>query len=125
MRTLLFLACEAAIQDRDSNAVSIINVLEEISAAGFPIIVAKFTVVLTLQHEANDPDVAVITFHADLNQQRLFENPVQIAFQGRPRARAIINLLELVIYHPLMLKRLAYKSARLSHRVHRRPPNVQ
>jgi hypothetical protein len=68
--------------------VSIINVLEEISAAGFPIIVAKFTVVLTLQHEANDPDVAVITFTPTLTSSASLRTQSKSLFKvDRERAR--------------------------------------
>ena len=114
MRANYFVCAESASVDSASNKLSLFNLAEEFSASGFPVMGSAFAVVTSLTRESADPDDIMITIGAALNGKMLFEVPFHVAFEGKPRMRAIANFDgvalatpgELVLYAAHKKKRL-------------------
>jgi hypothetical protein len=59
MEFRLIACCETTLQDMRNNALSLINVIEELSAAAFPVIIPKLTMVTLASRSAQEPNVSV------------------------------------------------------------------
>ena len=67
MKLSSFLCCEIAIQDVRSNTISLINMMEEISAVAFPAAVPKLTVALLFEKStAEQPSTVAFKLKVDL-----------------------------------------------------------
>jgi len=113
MNTLYTIACVRMIVDASSNNISCIEVLEQLSVASFPNVFPEVAIVWCISREANEPEAVPARFHIHLNEAQLYEAPVEVAFQGTLRTRAIVRLTGLVITNPGQL-RFEFRSAELS-----------
>src|SRR5271167_4741730 len=110
MNTLYTIACVRMIVDANSNNISCIEVLEQLSVASFPNVFPEVAIVWCIAREANEPEAVPARFHIFLNETQLYEAPVEVAFQGTLRTRAIVRLAGLVITNPGQL-RFEFRSA--------------
>ena len=56
MTSLLFVVSEGASVDRNSNALSIFNMMEEINPVGLPLIIPTLVVIQVVEREDSDPE---------------------------------------------------------------------
>jgi hypothetical protein len=110
MMTLYTIACVRAIIDSTSNNLSCIEILEELSVASFPNVFPEVAVIWCIARAANEPEQLSSVFHILLNDAQLYEAPVEVAFKGSLRTRAIVRLAGLVITNPGRL-RFEFRSA--------------
>jgi hypothetical protein len=110
MMTLYTIACVRTIIDSSSNNLSCIEILEELSVASFPNVFPEVAVIWCIARDANEPGELPCTFHILLNDAQLYEAPVEVAFRGSHRTRAIVRLAGLVITNPGRL-RFEFRSA--------------
>lgn len=113
MNTVYTIACVRLIIDAASNNISCIEVLEQLSVASFPNVFPEVAIVWCIAREANEPEAVPARFHILLNETQLYEAPVDVAFQGTLRTRAIVRLAGLVITGPGRL-RFEFRSAHIS-----------
>lgn len=113
MNTLYTIACVRMIVDASSNNISCIEVLEQLSVASFPNVFPEVAIVWCIAREANEAEAVPARFHIYLNETQLYEAPVEVAFQGTLRTRAIVRLAGLVITNPGRL-RFEFRSAEVS-----------
>jgi hypothetical protein len=111
MITLYTIACVRALIDSNSNNLSCIEILEELSVASFPNVFPEVAVVWCIARDASEPERVPSTFHIMLNDVQLYEAPVDVAFQGSLRTRAIVRVGGLVLTNPGRL-RFEFRSAR-------------
>jgi hypothetical protein len=110
MMTLYVIACVRTIIDSSSNNLSCIEILEELSVASFPNAFPEVAVIWCVAREASEPEGVNSIFHVSLNDVQLYEAPVEVAFQGSLRTRAIVKLAGLSITNPGRL-RFEFRSA--------------
>lgn len=86
--------CESAIVDARSNSLSLINILEEIQALGFPTLVPHLSVVTILQKEPTDSETRYpFSLRIQLNNKELFTQEVIADFMDKPKTRLILDMM--------------------------------
>jgi hypothetical protein len=104
MKLLSFICCELAIQDVRMNAMSLINISDEISSISFPVAVARLTAVALFEREASDPDSQQCKLLAHLNDQQLLDLDMAASFQGAARTRVLAEMQGIPLLAPGDLK---------------------
>jgi hypothetical protein len=104
MITRYLLCARRAVRDAEENDVSLISVLEDVSAQGFPVIVPRATVVWCLTREPAEAEQHQGTVRIFLEQQRLAEAAMEANFQGRMTTRIFLTFAGLAIPTPGRLK---------------------
>lgn len=90
--------CEVAIIDARTNNISLINLIEEIQAVGFPVMVPRLCFVVNIEKEAADgADHGLFNICVRVNTKQLITQPVTANFMGRPKARLIVDISGLPI----------------------------
>jgi hypothetical protein len=112
MVTLYTIACVRSIIDT-SNNISCIEILEEASVPSFPNVFPEVAIIWCIAREASEPQALPCTFHIFLNDTKLYEAPVEVAFKDSLRTRAIMKLAGLVIPHAGRL-RFDFRAAQVS-----------
>ena len=90
-RLNLFLCAEGVIVDRRSNNVSVFTILEEVKPQELPIVLAQFVVLAILERDEGDPDKCDCTLAISLNDEGIFEQHMEVDFQGKPRVRQMVH----------------------------------
>lgn len=93
--------CEIALIDARTNNLSLINLIEEIQAVGFPVMLSHLCVVAQIEKEAIDTDdQGLFTIRMRLNERQLFTQPVTANFMGRSKSRLVVDISGLPITEP-------------------------
>ena len=92
--------------------MSPINLINELTVVAFPAVIPKFTTLVLLAREADEPDTVGITFRVNLNDQGLLSQQVQLQFGDRLKARAIAELQGLALTGPGNLRVAVYHDDR-------------
>jgi hypothetical protein len=96
MKTTFFTLCESAIIDQRTNALSIVNIIEEVNTIGLPAVFPKVTIVIVLERKTNEKD-----FDLDLvisqGKKKIFNKNTAIRFQGKLRTRHLIEMMGFTI----------------------------
>lgn len=100
MKVIAHICSEDVIRDVETNAVSLVNLLEEINAAGFPIFIPKLVVFLLLEKEGNEANVQNGNLKLKNNDKVLFSINVAFNFDGKTRTRNIIKINGLAMPTP-------------------------
>jgi hypothetical protein len=104
LRAILCVCCEIAVQDSRTATISLFNLVDELTALSFPVVIPKLTIVAILAREAEDPDRPETRVRGTLNGNVLFDLIMGIEFQGKLRSRAIGEFQGLVLGAPGTLK---------------------
>ena len=97
MKLLHAIPCRLAIVSRETNALTIVDLLERIPVVGFPLVVPEITFITIWEREANDVDEQVGLFTLLLNDQKLMQQEVKFPFRNGHWARNQMVLQVLVI----------------------------
>ena len=92
---LVLIACaESAAIDMSTQRVSLFNLLEEIGAASFPVILPHVSLISIFPRRANESENPSLQLRVTLDGQKqaLFEAPLEVQFQGKLRARNLTSL---------------------------------
>jgi hypothetical protein len=92
MRPIFSLCSEGVALDRQSNNVTVYNVIEEITSVGFPLLIPKLFLLASFAREGGDPDEAQIRIRVTAGETEVFNQAMSIRFQGKSRTRVIIQL---------------------------------
>jgi hypothetical protein len=78
----LILCSDVNILDVNTNRVSSINLIEEISSQQFPIVVPQFSILAVFDKEEGDEEKVDSTLVVKLNDQELARGPIEVNFEG-------------------------------------------
>lgn len=107
MQVVFGALAERVITDREQNTVSLIGVIEEISAVPDPSVMANrkepgafqlggsFVVLFRAETDDEKETAQPLKFWIDMPRGRTATTEVALAFGGQPRARAIVHLPQL------------------------------
>jgi hypothetical protein len=100
LRSTLCLVAEGVIRDAETNNVSVYNILESITAQGFPLFLSKLGFLAVWEKETTDPIIYRANFSITLNEQQLYAQDIPLDFQNNIRLRSIITVQGVVIPQP-------------------------
>ena len=97
IRSILGICAETILRDSDTNSMSAIQILEEIPAPGFPVLLSRIAVLFVLERDPTDPDESDAHFSVRVGNDELFAAPTAFRFQGQRKTRLVVRLNGLVI----------------------------
>jgi Family of unknown function (DUF6941) len=89
----LALCAHKIIRDAETNAISIIELIENIGARRFPIIVPQLTCLFRLVRAPSDSEQVDCIVTLSLGNNELLRQPVRVDFQRKVTTRVILNLI--------------------------------
>ncbi len=92
MRISLFAIADSVIVNSKTNRVSLLNVIDELSAPNFPAVHPLLNIVVVLEREEAETDKLVGSLVFDFKGQELFTTNINFEFQDKLRSRGIIAL---------------------------------
>lgn len=92
MKALLFAVSEGAAIDQETNALSVFNVIDEITSVGLPLLIPK--VVITLIVECDEEVVEEVKGSIVImnNDNEIHNISADIRFSGAPKARLRVTV---------------------------------
>lgn len=100
IRAKVCLLAEAVYIDRDTNEVSVFNLIETIQAAGFPVFMRRLTFFCLFEREPNDPAQNTVQFSIELNGRTVTSQEQNLGFADETRARNLMRVLGVVLSDP-------------------------
>jgi hypothetical protein len=100
MRSQLCLAARAVIRDSATNAVSVFQLLDNISPQALPLVLPDASVLAVWEREEGDPDLINLEFTTHNNGTQVNATQVIVDWPTTTVNRFIINLAGLVISEP-------------------------
>jgi len=95
MRT--FLVSDLAAVDKRTNTLSIFNIIGELNAESFPVIVPRLTVVMVFERKENEEEKQGVVLRIKQSGHKLFEAQITLDFQGKLVARSIVEIRALMV----------------------------
>jgi hypothetical protein len=89
MRVEFAACCETVLQDVRTSNLSLINLIDELRAVAFPVIVQKLCFVAVIDRTLDEPSTSQGRLVGTLNGNVAFSFETPIDFQGRTRTRAV------------------------------------
>jgi hypothetical protein len=96
----LLLVADTVITDRESNNVSVINILEEITPIGLPLLIPKVSVLSIFDREETDPEEFASTFRLTMGDMNIFTQEIPANFNGMLKFRQSLIIGGLFINRP-------------------------
>lgn len=96
----LLICAENVILDVQTNSISVINILEDITPAGFPFFIPRFSLVHFLERDPIDPPSIQINIKIILESETIFDMNQDANFQDKLRTRSMLTLGGLPIQRP-------------------------
>ncbi len=100
IRSKLLLCAENVILDSHTNSLSVINIFEDITPDGLPLMLPKFSILLILEREMEDPRDIELSIKIKLDDFVLYEVNQPTSFQDKLKARSIMTIGGLLIQKP-------------------------
>jgi acyl-coenzyme A synthetase/AMP-(fatty) acid ligase len=103
MDCLFLVWADAASIDQGTNRLSIFNIVEEVTAASFPAVLANTTLVAMLERSPSEPDHADIAIRFETSGKKV-DIPSRVDFRGNKRLRLILTLQNIQILGPQQVR---------------------
>jgi hypothetical protein len=103
MRTTYLICARRVIRDAQENDVSIIGVIEDFAASGFPVVFPRLSVIWAISKEDGDADRTEARVEISEGRAILQPAPVAIDFQGQRGTRVIITITGVAVNGPGVL----------------------
>ncbi len=100
MRVISLLCGENIIRDIEGGQITIYNLLDDISAVGFPLLIPRFCIYFFSERENGDADVQEIALSISNNDQRIFSDKVKVQFNQKQRSRSVVKFNGIVVTAP-------------------------
>lgn len=100
MRSTLCIAAGAVLHDTQTNGISLFNIIEEVSAGGFPMFLPQIGVLAIWERDAGDPENVDVTFFLRNNAHQLFTTALTLAFAAGTRNRSMLTIGQVVVQEP-------------------------
>jgi hypothetical protein len=104
------LVAHSAAQDIQNGSLSIFEVIEEVQAAGFPLLIQRAAFVVRLQRDPGaDPQQVELTMRLLLDEEELAQGTIRTDFRDKAIANLVTRLEGLVVTRPGVLSfRMTY-----------------
>jgi hypothetical protein len=103
MKIIMFSCSEVSVLDGRTNALSLINILEDINVLAFPAVIPRLTICFIVRRNESETEDAPAAVKIKLSEVTLFEQAVNVAFFNRNQARGILELQGLIVPSPGIL----------------------
>jgi len=107
----LLLCSDSSAIDARINTISAFHIMEQLTAAAFPVALPRIAIIALLTREEADPSQADLQLQIHLGPQQLFTGPMPVDFVQQLSTRAIVELHGLVIPAPGEVRVLIVKEA--------------
>jgi hypothetical protein len=97
MEVGFFLCAESAVVDSTSNKLTILNIIEEMSAVGFPAVMPVLTIVALFSKNKAENTKPRMNVVCAQNKKQIFSIPIEPDFQGKLRTRIIVGIQGVVL----------------------------
>jgi hypothetical protein len=92
------LCADRVIRDTETHNISVINIFEEMTPEGLPLLVPRITVFALLhRNKDEDPSQIKCRFRIEVGNNKLGEHEMSIDFQDKTRNRAVLTINGLLI----------------------------
>jgi hypothetical protein len=96
-RNTLALCAESVLLDQQTNNVSLINVVEEITPDEFPVVMPRVSWLFIFERDPSDDPQPPVAFVVRLGGRELLRVPVEVNFEDKMRNRAMLAMSGLPI----------------------------
>jgi hypothetical protein len=103
MEVVLFACARSSTLDARTNNISLFHILESVSSPTFPIVLPPFVAVTMLARNPDESETPKLTMKWNLNDEPIFEFPLEINFQGQSRARNLTDIEAVLLQGPGIL----------------------
>jgi hypothetical protein len=100
MKAVFSACCETVIQDIRTNSLSLINLMDEIHAVAFPVLMPKICFVASIERSEEEASPAPGRLIGKLNGNEVFSFETTFDFQGKTRSRAVGEFQGLLVQGP-------------------------
>jgi len=94
------MCAESVVVDKNTNNVSVFNMIEELKSHGFPVLSRKLVYFFFMTRDKTNAEVQKGSLVISLDGEELNRFPVQIDFHDKLRTRAIITIEGYLIPKP-------------------------
>lgn len=98
------ISAERVVVDKDSNKVTVVDVVENLKASQFPLVFSRFCCLLYFSRVEKDPEIFKYDFLLKSNDKIVLDAKVDLDFQGSLTTRSIVNINGLAIPSPGIVK---------------------
>jgi hypothetical protein len=100
---VLVLVAETVINDRSTNAMSLINVIEEFHPAGYPLLIPRFTIYAVARRDGEDAGDAQARVSIHLDDDEVFSGEADLSFGESMLNRSVLQFQGFVLPRPGVL----------------------
>ena len=104
IRSRLAAGCRLAILDALTNQVTLVGILDDIVASGFPVVLPRYTIVFLLDRDPNDPPVPTGVTTIWLGQKKVAESELAADFEDKLHTRAFLTIQGFPVPEPGILR---------------------
>lgn len=101
IRSKLLLCADKVIRDADGGSLSIINIMDDITAESFPVLIHRFSIINFLIRDTfEDLDKPIINLQIFNNDFLIADHQLKVDFRGKLITRSIIQLVGIPLTEP-------------------------
>ena len=91
IRARLLLCSESVLQDELTNLLSLVNLIEEVSAPRFPVVLPRFAILVLLERDPTDPAEYPCHLRLNLADDLTAQAPIQVKFGAALVHRVVVR----------------------------------
>jgi hypothetical protein len=99
----IIIVADTILHDKITNKISIINIHENFKPTGYPLLIPRFSVFALLERDLEDLSNPEASLIIKLDDEKIFDKPVEVNFGDFLLTRAIIRFQGFVITKPGIL----------------------
>jgi hypothetical protein len=99
MKILSFIVCEDVIRDVDSDRVTLVNVMEQLTSTSYPFFLPKLAIFIFLEKENSEQDINGNVLLKN-NDSIIFNHEIVFSFTEKDRARLLLKFNGLAVTAP-------------------------
>jgi len=104
MKILIFACADQVVVDARTNRASLLNLIDELTAPDFPAAHPFLNVFALIGRTSREKEKTSGRLDLSIGSQtKLLSTPIEIDFQGKPRARAVITIQGIIFEAPCIL----------------------
>jgi hypothetical protein len=100
IQTKLATFAESVVRDTETNSISIFNMIEELNASEFPVLMPKLSVFFLVERTDEERKQYDAVIDLNLDEQHIGQASMSGDFEGKLRTRIILVIQGIVIEHP-------------------------
>ena len=98
------IASELVLNDNTMNALSLINICEDINALNFPFVLGKLSITHLLTRDSNESKIYNLNIEVKINNEQPLNYPVIIDAKQNTKIRLLSGLTNLLVSEPGIMK---------------------